>query len=159
MQLVPVLTAVAVIAVASYCLRLGNSYIQARKAGLPIIVTFVHPHAIWWIILRIPFTKFLKKILPHDLYLRFELTNYGFEMKTRTEPYEKLGQSYMLVGPGAKELWIGDPGMARAAAANKDIQQSNMAHSTYTSLSFGAILTSLGFIELFGPNILSVRNS
>lgn len=133
MELFPIVVALAAISVGWYFTSFLKSYLKARKIGLPIHLTPVNDHNVFWMIFAVPLRPIFKRFLPAALFQRLELATYGFEFRVRNKPYKMFGPTYLLVGPGEVALWNADPEMNKAIAANtKEIPPSKMAEGRLT---------------------------
>lgn len=114
-----------------YFSALPKNIIQARKTGLPMVITLVAPENLPWMIFSGGFQKELQKYLPESVYEHVRVTIYGWEFRDRWKIFEKKGLSYILVTPKKNEIWSADPAVAsRVLLRRKDFLQLAITKST-----------------------------
>ena len=127
------LSVLLVLPVPYYLILLTTSYLTARRLNLPIFITPVNPQNALWTIFSVPLRPLLKALLPNSLFMRLELTTYGFEHRLKTEPLRIAGgDTYCLVGPGKVEVYTADKEVVKDVMADKGVGLSEMSISKFT---------------------------
>jgi hypothetical protein len=97
------------IALAIWCIaKTAVVYHEARKLGLPIVITpverIIHPV---WAILLIPFAPLIRR-LPYNLgeFVDFELWEWRF--RHRNKHHERLGPLFLVVNTSGIKLMLAD---------------------------------------------------
>lgn len=114
------------------------SYREARKIGLPILVTPVNKSFVW-VVLQVPLRPLLEKYLPDSIFFRFELSTYGFEGRVGNKIRERLGPSWLLVGPGMIEFWTTDSEISKTIT---------IRHADFTRLEISKSMRGSSYITI-----------
>ena len=128
MQLLSIVLTLIVVAATWYLASLLTTYNAARKVGLPIYITPVNMHNLFWLVFSVPLRPLLRRILPSRVFLRFELATTGFEPRTRREVRDMFPDtSYVMVGPGIFQIWTSDLAIWKQYASHRDLHLSDMS--------------------------------
>ena len=72
-------------------------YVEARRIGIPIIVTPISHREIWWVLIRRNFQWI--EHLPFGLGAWYPYTNPGWTVKDRCRSHKKYGEAFAIVSP------------------------------------------------------------
>jgi cytochrome P450 len=116
------------------------NYLQARKLGIPIVVTPVSSQEALWIIVQ-PYLRRFR----HVPGLRNALTfgDFAWAQDERHRPHQKYGNVFAIVSPGRTEIVVNDP------VAAVEVQSHYK-----TWLKPGDLYD---IFDGFGPNVLSIN--
>ncbi|KAK5166540.1 uncharacterized protein LTR77_008083 [Saxophila tyrrhenica] len=128
--------AVLVTAYAStFVYRFTRGWIDGRKTGFPLVLLPLDPNWLPWMIVSVPWRKWLQKNLPRSIYQRVVLSIYGWEFWEKTAPYDELAapqgdrKNFLLVSCGRLELWTCDSAIvAEVLSRPKDFNQLDIGN-------------------------------
>jgi hypothetical protein len=145
-----------------FCLFLN--YRIARSIGVPIrIILFDHVNPFWLVCDRavVSFVRCLPFGLGNNSFTRY---NYrGWELPDRYFSHHELGDAYILVSPGNIWLYIADPDavtdiLRRGKDFPRDVSVTGRQFYPHgPRLLLRLALTSSAILNIFGPNISTVR--
>lgn len=149
-----IVSSIALALVMYPCLQITQNYFQARKLGLPILITpFAALNPFWALTQHhfAPIFTFLSSHIPPPLchlfdFIHYSTMNWNFSGRYATHklPFEYYAPAFVIVSPGETQLIISDPGAADdiLARVRKDFLKSRAMY---------------GPLEIFGPNVDSVN--
>ena len=86
-----------------------SNYIAARKTGLPLVLSPVHPFNPFWIVTYKVFPIILLlKYLPFGLGTWARCTYIGWQFHEKYALHDELGPVFLLVTPGGNEVSVAD---------------------------------------------------
>lgn len=142
MQLLYLVSSLSIVFAIHYSYRLLSCYFAARKIGFPVVLTPVNPKHPLWLLLGESIRPALQQLLPGWLFFRVDLSTRGFQARLRNKLHDKLGATYLLVGPGSLEFWT----------SNKEIGKQILGHGSLKGYHQSKLLRILG--GRFGPSII-----
>lgn len=96
----------------TYPTRLLQNYLSARRTGLPLVICPIHPNNPIWMLLSVPLRPYLRRILPPPLFLRLNMSIYGWEFGEKYHPHAVYGKNFIYVTCGSNEINIAEPELA-----------------------------------------------
>lgn len=143
------------LALAAYpCLQTTKNYYQARKLGLPVLITPFAPLNPFWALTQnylAPIFYFLSGHLPPPLCYLFDFIHYSTmdwnfngRYASHTLPFKYYSPAFLIVSPGETQLIVSDADAADdiLSRVRKDFLKSKAMY---------------GILEIFGPNVDSVN--
>ncbi|KIW22481.1 uncharacterized protein PV07_12365 [Cladophialophora immunda] len=123
-------------------IRFTNNYLEAKKIGLPILITPVNPASPLWMLTKdrlIPvFTS-----LPWGLGEWAARAEVGWTFYQRYSVHAKYGEAFTIVSPGTNEIYIAEP------SATEDIMRRRN--------DFIKDPAMYGMLNIYGPNLDTVN--
>ncbi|KAH0848926.1 hypothetical protein AYO21_08742 [Fonsecaea monophora] len=123
-------------------IRFTDNYLEARKIGLPILVSPVNPASPLWLLTKerlIP----LVTSLPWGLGEWATRAEVGWTFYQRYSVHAKYGEAFTIVSPGTNEIYIADP-----SAVEDLLRRRN---------DFIKDPAMYGMLNFYGPNLDTVN--
>ena len=124
---------------------LYRGYQQARRFGLPIIISPVQPLNLIWALSSPIVLPLCQKYLPFGLDHYFNYVSIDWPYKDRYRSHERYGDAFVVVNPRWISLWVSD-------ATAIDEVMSRRKEFTKPTMFYGSM-------EVFGPNVDTVEGT
>ena len=132
--------------VAAYLLwslsRFTNNYIEARKIGLPIVISPVNPMNPFWLLMKDRLIPIISS-LPFNLGEWANRAEVGWTFYPRFSVHAKYGEAFTIVSPGTNEIYLAE------AAATEDVMMRRN--------DFIKDPDVYGMLDFYGPNLDTVN--
>ncbi|KAK3290834.1 cytochrome P450 [Chaetomium fimeti] len=129
----------------------ARNVFQARKIGLPVILTPVDQGHLLWILLAPLNRERIQQLLLKGIWSRVSLTIFGWEFHEKLRPFDEylpghrdgcgMGRSFVLVGLRKTEIWTADP------VAAQDLMTRAQDYEVPKAMSYA--------LGTYGPNVLT----
>ncbi|OAA59773.1 Cytochrome P450 [Niveomyces insectorum RCEF 264] len=125
----------------SSAVRFAANYRDARRLGLPIVLSPINPLNLAFVVLNAPLRPFLERVIPTAVYEQLKILFYGWEFRDKHGVHDRIGPVFVMVTPNVNEIWCADPAMAQAILARRK--------------DFVLLPEAKWIMRLFGENMIS----
>jgi cytochrome P450 len=122
--------------------RFANNYIEAKKIGLPIVISPIDPRNPLWLLTKDRLKPIISR-LPFGLGEWADRAEVGWTFYPRFSVHAKYGQAFTIVSPGTNEVYMAEP------TATEDILRRRN--------DFIKDPDVYGMLDFYGPNLDTVN--